>query len=49
MRNVGVVRKREVRSLTGLKFGISANGRTVRLLSHGSFSPEQFEAARSVG
>ncbi len=33
----------------GLKFGISAKGRTARLLSHGYLSPEQFEAAKRVG
>ena len=32
MRNLGVVRKRKVRSLNGLKFGISAHGRTVHLV-----------------
>ena len=32
----------------GLKFGISAKGRTVLRLSHGSLRPEQFEAARRV-
>ena len=49
MRNLRLVRKHAVRSLNGLKFGISAKGRTARLLSHGSLSPEQFEAARRVG
>ena len=48
-RNLGLVRKHAVRSLNGLKFGISAKGRTVRLRSHGSLSPEQFEAARRFG
>ena len=49
MRNLGLVRKREARSLNGLKFGISAKGCTVLRLSHGSLSPEQLEAARRVG
>ena len=38
-----------ISSLNGLKFGISAKGRTVRLRSHGSLSPVQFEAVRRVG
>ena len=39
MRNLGVVRKRKVRSLNVLKFGISEKGRIARLLSHVSLSP----------